>query len=145
MTYDFYYIYQVETKKPRLVENNKENKPFDKNGKQKSTNGKFASKNKFDKNNKKNLNGSASKPVEKMTPAEKKELKKQRRQKKIGDKYDLTINIKKIWETLRKSETTDDTKKKLCSTLYENVKGKISEVDIKYLINKDKKIIDFNI
>ncbi len=120
-------IFKVETKKARLVENNKENKPFNKNGKQKPTNGKFPQKNKFDKN-KKSLNGSSGKPVEKMTPAEKKELKKQRRQKKIGDKYELTINIKKIWETLRKAETTDETKKKLCSTLYENVKGKISEV-----------------
>ena len=31
-----------------------------------------------------------------------KELRTQRRQKKLADTYDTTINVKKIWETLRK-------------------------------------------
>ncbi len=32
----------------------------------------------------------------------KKDLKKQRRQKKLAENYDASINTKKIWETLRR-------------------------------------------
>lgn len=36
--------------------------------------------------------------------------------------------MKKIWETLRRSDTTDEAKKKLCTSLYDNVTGKISQM-----------------
>lgn len=58
----------------------------------------------------------------------KKELRQQRKQKKMGQNYSLTVNMKKIWETLRQSDTTEETRKKLCSTLFEQVKGKIKEL-----------------
>ena len=44
-----------------------------------------------------NKNGSAEKPA-----VNKKDLRLQRRQKKIGQNFDIGLNIKKIWETLRK-------------------------------------------
>lgn len=66
-----------------------------------------------------------SKPA---TPVDKKELLKQRKQKKMAENYDLSINMKKIWETLRRSETTEETKKKLCSSLYDQVKTRVKNV-----------------
>ena len=35
-------------------------------------------------------------------PIKKKDLKKERRQKKLADNYDISTNMKKIWETLRR-------------------------------------------
>ena len=61
------------------------------------------------------------------TPAERKLLKK-RKQKKLAENYDVSVNMKKIWETVRKSETTDKVKKKLCSSLYDQVKSRINQV-----------------
>lgn len=79
---------------------------------------------KFNKEKKKNI-------LIASTPAERKELLKKRKQKKLAENYEVTINMKKIWETLRKSDTTEETKKKLCSSLYEQVKGRIKIVDFK--------------
>ena len=59
----------------------------------------------------------------------KKELKEKRRKQKLAANYDVSLNMKKIWETLRRSDTTEETKKKLCSSLYDNVKGRISQVN----------------
>jgi len=61
-------------------------------------------------------------------PLKKKELKKERRQKKLAGDYEVHANMKKIWETLRRSDTTDEAKKKLCTSLYDNVTGKISQM-----------------
>lgn len=49
----------------------------------------------------KNGTGKASESTPK-TKKEQKELKTQRKQKKLADNYSLSLNIKKIWETLRK-------------------------------------------
>ncbi len=61
------------------------------------------------KSNGKLYNKSSGKPLEKKKPAEKpavplkkKDLKKERRQKKLGGEYDVHSNMKKIWETLRR-------------------------------------------
>jgi len=58
-------------------------------------------------------------------PKKKKELKKERREKKLGENFEVQASMKKIWETLRRSDTTDEAKKKLCTSLFDNVKGKI--------------------
>ncbi len=52
-------------------------------------------KNGFDHKNK---NGKTTEKIE----IDKKELKKQRRMKKLSTNYDLNVDMKKIWETLRK-------------------------------------------
>lgn len=101
-------------KKPRL-----ENKPLKKNLKP-YQNGQPQKKAVGTKKN-----GTVSHPLNRK---EKKDLKMKRKQKKLANTYDMSINIKKIWEALRKSETTDETRKKLCSSLYEQVKGKICQV-----------------
>lgn len=55
----------------------------------------------------------APKPAKPEVPMKKKELKKERRQKKLGDSdYEVQSNMKKIWETLRRADTTDEAKKK---------------------------------
>ncbi|RNA26403.1 pumilio domain-containing KIAA0020-like protein [Brachionus plicatilis] len=74
------------------------------------------------------FNKDQTKKIVASTPAERKELFKKRKQKKLADNYEITINMKKIWETLRKSETTDETKKKLCSSLFEQVKDRIKQL-----------------
>jgi hypothetical protein len=95
-------------------------KPFDKNGKP----GSHDNKKPFNKS------GGGERPE-----VNKKELKKERRQKKIGEEnFDLGINIKKIWETLRKADTTDEVRKKLCSTVYDSILGKINHVKPFFLI-----------
>lgn len=65
----------------------------------------------------------------KLTMAEKKELKKKRRQQRLGENYETNVNMKKIWETLRREDTTEEARKKLCTCLYDNIKGKIYQVE----------------
>lgn len=66
------------------------------------------------------------KEVKPEEPKKKKELKKERREKKLGgENFEVQSNMKKIWETLRRADTTDEAKKKLCTSLFDNVKGKI--------------------
>lgn len=104
-------------------------KPFKKNGFSKTPTG--ASK-----------NGGTDKPA-----VSQKDLRLQRRQKKIGQNFDIGLNIKKIWETLRKSvnqpildmhslnllffgrsETTEEVRRKLCSSVFESVKGRVNQL-----------------
>ncbi len=106
-------------------------KPFDRNNKS----GSYDNKRPFNKNgsydNKKpfNKNGSDFKKGVDKPEINKKELKIKRRQKKIGEEnFDIGINIKKIWETLRKTETTEEVRKKLCATVFDSVNGKINHV-----------------
>lgn len=74
------------------------------------------------------INKTAPKMSEKEANMSKKELKEKRRKAKLSGNYDLALNMKKIWETLRRADTTDDVRKKLCGSLYDNVKGKISQM-----------------
>jgi len=57
-----------------------------------------------------------------------KELKIERRMKKLGDNYGIVGDMKKIWETLRRAETTEEVRRKLCSTLHTQLKGKIKNM-----------------
>ena len=104
----------VKAKKPRVDEAQK--KPLKK--KQNETDGKV----KKEKNGEKKKatfsataagkklavkkNGTGGKKTEQnsqpLTKKEQKDLKIKRKQKKLADNYSLSINIKKIWETLRK-------------------------------------------
>jgi hypothetical protein len=72
---------------------------FDSNKKGFDSGKKFDSSKKFDTKkpfpSKHEANG--EKPV-----YTKKELKQQRKQKKMADNYDVSVNMKKIWETLRR-------------------------------------------
>ncbi|CAF0964701.1 unnamed protein product [Brachionus calyciflorus] len=134
---------KIKSKKLNLAKNNKEqteqqvesqndnkkaklNKTIKSKGsigeKAKFKNGKTS---KFSKDKKGDKKAKMSVPS---TPAERKELLKKRKQKKLAENYDATVNMKKIWETLRKSETTEETKKKLCSTLYDQVKTRIKQM-----------------
>ena len=54
----------------------------------------------FDKKN--GAKNGKSEEKELLTRKEKKELKEKRRKTKLGTNYDLTVNMKKIWETLRR-------------------------------------------
>lgn len=112
-------------------------KPYDANKKPYDANRKpyGANKKPYDANrkpydaNKKPYDSNNNKPYEKpLVEKTKKQLIIERKQKKMGDNYDVSINMKKIWETLRMAETTDDTKKKLCTTLYDHAKGRISQL-----------------
>jgi hypothetical protein len=129
---------KVEVKKPRLSDNGKDSykkdfkKPygnktgpnkFNKDQKNSFSSKKNGLNKSFDKNSKFNKSKDDAKNFK-----NKKDLKKDRRQKKMADNYDISVNMKKIWETLRRSETTEETKKKLCSTLFDQVKGRISQV-----------------
>lgn len=115
-------------KKPRPeISEDKENKKTKLNKTFKSK-GSIGEKAKLKNGKGTKLNKDKTKNLVASTPAERKELLKKRKQKKLADNYEITINMKKIWETLRKSETTEETKKKLCSSLYEQVKGRIKQV-----------------
>lgn len=98
--------------------------------------GSIGSNDKFKKNKGSKLNQDKNKKIlATSTPGERKELLKKRKQKKLAENYEVTINMKKIWETLRKSDTTEETKRKLCCSLYEQVKGRIKAVNIMNLKN----------
>ncbi len=64
-------------------------------------NGKVSKPYKANVNNGFNKNKTNGKTVEKLE-IDKKELKKQRRMKKLSNQYELNVDMKKIWETLRK-------------------------------------------
>lgn len=132
---------EIKAKKPRVAMKESKNngsvddtqtrpKKFDK------SDSKFNQKG-IKSNGKKYENGSQNKAKPSVDP---KELKKQRRQKKLAENYDVSINMKKIWETLRRSDTTEETKKKLCSALYDHVKGRITQVRVNttFLLLKHK-------
>jgi len=79
---------------------------FDSNKKSFDGKKKFDSSKPFNNSNKKfdtkkpfahKQEGNGEKPV-----YTKKELKVQRKQKKLADNYDVSVNMKKIWETLRR-------------------------------------------
>jgi hypothetical protein len=84
-----------DAKRPRILkEKNFENKPsfkknFDKTSKP------------FVKKNDNNTSG-LKKPEAKLTIAEKKELRVKRKKQKLGDNYETNVNMKKVWETLRR-------------------------------------------
>ena len=95
-----------ESPKKAKVENG-ESEPAKKNLKEK----KFKSEKKFATNKtggQKFLKDKNGKPIskangdEKKPPIAKKDLKEQRRKQKLAGNYDLTVNTKKIWETLRR-------------------------------------------
>jgi hypothetical protein len=103
----------VKAKKPRVDETQK--KPLKK--KQNETDGKVKKEKTGEKKKAtfsaaagKKLavkkNGTGGKKTEQnsqpLTKKEQKDLKIKRKQKKLADNYSLSINIKKIWETLRK-------------------------------------------
>ena len=106
-----------EAKKPRL---NKENKPF-KTAKPAQTEKKapFEKKSLPKKSFNKEKGGNKSKPFVKkqqtsndkkpaaevkLSIAEQKELKIKRKKQKLGENYETNVNMKKIWETLRRLE-----------------------------------------
>ena len=103
---------------------NEEKKPFksvnkfDFNKKGFDSNKKFNSEKKFDSgkkfNSDKKFNSNKKFETKKTFPVKqeangdkpvynKKELKQQRKQKKLAENYDVSVNMKKIWETLRRS------------------------------------------
>lgn len=98
------WIVEVEPKKQRIFNENG-SAAESKNFKPK----KFSDKNKpgfkkpFKNGAVKNGTSKSSAPTDKDgNLIKKKDLKKQRRQKKLAENYDVATNMKKIWETLRR-------------------------------------------
>lgn len=86
--------------KPVKKEKTFNKKPFDKDnnkGKKSFAASKNGKPNKFN-----NAKGDKKTDGTPAPPVDKKELYKQRKQKKLAENYDVSISMKKIWETLRR-------------------------------------------
>ncbi|KAK8406690.1 hypothetical protein O3P69_007338 [Scylla paramamosain] len=62
--------------------------------------------------------------------AEKKELKMKRKEKNLGssERYELSIQAKKIWEELRQANCKKERQKELCKELISKVQGKLKSL-----------------